>query len=98
MVCSRRKYFNRPQSISLFSLFFDKLRCPGTTAVTDSFYSIELGIPLLVLFSSWKDRLAPYCSFTFLACTHNYLAGIHNYLFTFRTRETTVHLGLPLGG
>jgi len=63
---------------------------------SDSFYSTELGLPLLLLLLTRSDRLAPYCFFTFLAGTHNYLAGIHNYFFTIRTM-TTVHHGLPLG-
>jgi len=58
--------------------------------ITDSFYGNELGVPLLLLFSSRSDRLAPYCFYTFLAGTHNYLAGIHNYVFTIRA-TTMVH-------
>jgi len=65
--------------------------------MTDSFYGTKLGLPLVLLFSSWSDQLAPYYYFTFLAGTHNYLAGIHNYFFTIRTM-TMVHHGLPLGG
>jgi len=97
-VCSKSKHFNRPLWISLFSLFFERLPSPDTNAVTDSFYGIELGLPLLLLCSSRLDWLAPYCSFTFLARTHNYLAGIHNDFFIFQTLKTTVHRGLPLGG
>jgi len=62
---------------------------------SDSFYGIELGLPLLLLLSSPSDWLAPYCSFTLLA-GHNYLAGIQNYFFfTSRTIEATVHLTCP---
>jgi len=60
-VRSKGKHFNRLQSISLVSLFFERLPSPDTNAITDSFYGIELGLPLLVLFSSRSDRLAPYC-------------------------------------
>jgi len=91
------KTFNMPRSISLFSLFFERLPGPDTNAVTDSFHGIELGLALFLLFSSRSDRLAPYCYFTFLAGTHNYLAGINNIFFTIRT-TTTVHHGVPLGG
>jgi len=97
-VCSKRKHFNRPRSISLSSLFFERLPSPDTNTVTANFYGIELGLPLLLLFSSRSDQQAPYCFFTFLAGTHNYLAGIHNYFSTFRTRKTTVHPGSPQGG
>jgi len=96
-LCSKRKHFNRPRSFSLFSLFFERLPSPDTNAVTDSFHGIELGLPLLLLFTSRSERLAPYCFSTFLAGIHNYRAGTHNYFFTIRTR-TTVHHGLPLGG
>jgi len=97
MVCSKGKPLNRLRSISLFSLFIEGLPSPDMNPISDSFYGNELGQPLLLLFSSRSDWLAPYCYFTFLAGTHNYLAGIHNYFFTFRT-WTTVHRGLPLGG
>ena len=63
-VCSKGKHFNRSRSISLFSLFFDRLPIPDTNTVTDSFHGIELGIPLLFLFSSRSDRLGPYCFLT----------------------------------
>jgi len=96
-VCSKRKHFNRPRSISEFSLFSERLPSQDTNAVTDSFYGRQLGLPLLDLFSSRSDRLAPYCFSTFLAGTPNYLAGIPNYFFTIRTM-TTVHHCLPLGG
>jgi len=98
MVCSKGKHFNRPLSISLFSLFLERLPSQDTNAFTDCFYGTELPSPLFLLFSSRSHRLAPYCFFTFLAGTHNYLAGIHNYFFTFWTRKTMVHRGLPLGG
>jgi len=96
-VCSKRKLFNRPWSISLFSLFFERLPSPDMNAVTDSFHGIELGLPLLLVFSSRSDRLAPYWFSTFLACTHNYLPGTHNYCFTIWTMTTVLH-GLPLIG
>ena len=86
-------YGRFPCSVS----FIEGLPSPDTNAITDSFYSDELGLPLLLLFSSKSDWLAPYCSFTFLAGTHNYLGTIHNCLFFFRTL-TTVDRGLPLGG
>ena len=63
-------------------------------AITDSFYSTELGLPLFLLLLTRLDRLAPYRFFTVLAGTHNYLAGIHNYFSTFWTRKTMVHGGL----
>ena len=59
-VCSKRKHFNRPRSISLFSFFFKRLPSPDTNAVTDSFYGKELGLPFLLHFLR-SDRLAPYC-------------------------------------
>jgi len=58
-----------------------------------SFYGTELGLHLLLLLSSWSDRLAPYYFYTLLAGTHNYIAGIQNYFFfTSRTIEATVYL------
>jgi len=96
-VWSKRRHFNRPQSISLLSFFFKRLPRQDTNVITDSFYSTELGLPLLLHLFSRSDRLAPYCCSTFLAGTHNYLAGIYNYFFTIRTM-TTVHHGWPLRG
>jgi len=58
--CSKRKQFNRPRSISLFSHFFERLPSPDTNAVTYSFHGIELGLCLLLLFPLRSDRLAPY--------------------------------------
>jgi len=82
----------------LYSLsFLERLPSSDTNAFTNSCYSQESGLPLLLLFSSRSDRLAPYCFSTFLPGTHNYLAGIYNYFFTFRTITTVPH-GLPLGG
>jgi len=95
-VCSKRKRFNRRRSISRFCLHFERLPTPDSNAVTDCFYGTQMGLPLLLLFSSRSDRLAPYCFSTSLAGTHNYLAGIHNYCFTIRTM-TTVHYSWSLG-
>ena len=96
-VCSKRRHFNRPGSISLLSFFFKRVPSQDTNTNTNSFYGTELDLPLLLLLFSRSDRLAPYYSSTFLASTHNYLAGIHNYFFTIRTM-TMVHHGLPLCG
>jgi len=68
-VCSKGKHFNRPWSIALFFLFFDRLPSPDTNAVTNSFHGIELGLPLLLLFSSQSDRLAAYCFYTLGLCS-----------------------------
>jgi len=38
-------------------------------AVTDSFYGKEVGLPLLLLISSWSDQLAPYCFYTLGLCS-----------------------------
>ena len=65
-VCSKRKHFNRPRSISLFSFLFKRLPSPDMNAVTDSFYGKELGLPFLPYFLR-SDRLAPYCPFPLLA-------------------------------
>jgi len=95
-VCSKGKHFNRPRSISQFSLSLrgclvkTRTRLPIVSTAQSWVY------PSFLLFSSRSDWLASYCFSTFLAGTHNYLAGIHNYFFTIRTM-TTFHLGLPLG-
>ena len=47
--------------ISLFSLFIERLPSPDMNVVSDSFHSIELGLPHLHLFSSQSEWLAPYC-------------------------------------
>ena len=67
-VCSKRKHFNRLRSISLFSFLFKRLPSPETNAVTNIFYSKELGLPFLLHFL-WSDRLAPYCPYPLLAGT-----------------------------
>jgi len=94
-VCSKRKPFNRLRSISLLSLSLRGCLVDDTNTITDSFYGTELGVPLLLLLVSRSHRLAPYLFSTFLAGTHYYLAGIHKSFFTFWTRKTTVHRGLP---
>jgi len=69
MACSKRKHLNRPLSISLFSLFFERLSSPDTNAVTDSFYGIELGLPLVLLLSPLSVQQAPDCFYTLGVCS-----------------------------
>jgi len=45
-------------------------------AVADSFHGIELGLPLLLLFFSRSDRLAPYCFALWLAPYCFYTLGL----------------------